>query len=77
MFSIQAKSLLYEVNLIGAESGGAEQQALILQAHEFPAFFFPPCQHSRLRRSDRANGMQRLSLQQRTQLRAKPGFFHL
>lgn len=40
MFPIQAKSLLYEVNLIGTESGGAEQQALILQAHEFPAAFF-------------------------------------
>lgn len=81
MFPIQAKSLLYGVNLIGAESAGAEQQALILRAHEFPAFFFPPRQHSRLRHSDRANGTPRLSLQQRTQLQADPGswegFFHV
>lgn len=37
MFPIQTKSLLYEVNLIETKSGSAEQQALILQAHEFPA----------------------------------------
>lgn len=37
MFPIQTKSLLYEVNLIETKSLSAKQQALILQAHEFPA----------------------------------------
>lgn len=49
MFPIQTQSLLYGVNLMETKSHSAEQQALILQAHAFPAHsrpdFFPPRKH--------------------------------
>lgn len=41
MFPIQTESLLYGENLIEIKSHSAEQQALILQAHAFPAHSSP------------------------------------